>query len=207
MSAPAQDASVNTSRPAYWPFLRVWLSIGAQSFGGGPSTLALMRRKVVEQEQWATYEQFTRDWALCQICPGINLLGMCVLIGRKMLGTTGMLLAVLGLLLPSVVITVLLSACFRFAYKTDMLQAAVRGAIPATVGIGWLTCLHMGRGVMASAHKRGRAEIILTTLLLLASAAIFILLRPSPIVLILGAGAVAAVYRTATNNRSQEAGS
>src|SRR5690349_1366255 len=115
--------------------LLAWLTIGSQSFGGGPSTLALMRRVTVEQHAWLTDEQFTRDWALCQICSGINLLGMAVLIGKKVFGVTGIALALLGLLFPSVALTIALTGVFRLVYRTEALQAAVRGAIPATVGI------------------------------------------------------------------------
>ena len=39
-------------KPALWLFLRVWLSLGLQSFGGGAATLTLIRRAVVERHHW-----------------------------------------------------------------------------------------------------------------------------------------------------------
>ena len=54
-------------------FLRAWLSIGIQSFGGGAATLYLIRRTAVERHGWLSNEEFTRDWGICQIAPGINL--------------------------------------------------------------------------------------------------------------------------------------
>jgi Chromate transport protein ChrA len=188
-------AHTSPAQTDYWSFLRAWLTIGSQSFGGGPSTLALMRRVAVEQRQWLTDEQFTRDWALCQICPGINLLGMAVLIGKKVLGGTGIVLALFGLLFPSVALTIALTGVFRLAYRTEALQAAVRGAIPATVGIGWLTCLQLGRGVLTGARRYGLVDFVFTAGLLLVSAGAFFWLRPSPILLILSAGAAGAIFR------------
>jgi chromate transporter len=134
-----------------------------------------MRRSVVEDQKWMTDEQFARDWALCQVCPGINLLGMAVLIGRKVRGRSGIFLALFGLLLPSVTMTLLLTAGFRIAYRSEALQAAVRGAIPATVGLGWLTCVLMGRGVLGASKKRGFPDLVMTSALLLGSGLLFAL--------------------------------
>src|SRR5579872_5446806 len=90
--------------------LRVWLAVGIQSFGGGAATLALMRRAVVDQHHWLTDELFTRDWAICQVTPGINLIAITILIGRRIASARGILLALIGLLFPSVSITILLTA-------------------------------------------------------------------------------------------------
>src|SRR5258708_38822999 len=91
--------------PAPWLMLRVWFSLGLQSFGGGTATLALIQRAVVENYRWIAADEFTRYWALCQIAPGINLFALTLLIGRKTGGAMGAAAALAGLLLPSVRIT------------------------------------------------------------------------------------------------------
>ena len=94
MNSPSSNRGGET--PSLWLFLWIWLSLGSQSFGGGTATLALIRREVVERREWMDDSEFVRDWALCQIAPGINLLGLTILIGRRLRGFPGVVLAQLG---------------------------------------------------------------------------------------------------------------
>ena len=87
--------------------LRVWSGIGLQSFGGGASTLYLIH-EACRRRGWLSEEEFTRAWALVQISPGINLIKLTLLIGYKLRGWPGLLVALAGLLLPSAVVTVLI---------------------------------------------------------------------------------------------------
>src|SRR5438552_2895855 len=59
-----------------WRLFRIWAVIGAQSFGGGSATLYLIRRETVERQGWLTDDDFSRYWGICQIAPGINILGL-----------------------------------------------------------------------------------------------------------------------------------
>ena len=155
--------------PPLMHFLRVWLVVGFQSFGGGATTLTLIRRKVVEQQGWLCEAEFTRDWALVQIVPGINLLGLTILIGRRVAGAKGVALALLGLLLPSVTLTILLTALYERIQHLEVVQAALRGVIPATVGLGLLTTLQMARPLMNASFREGKASFLLSGILLLGS--------------------------------------
>ena len=150
-------------------FLRVWLLVGFQSFGGGATTLTLIRRNVVEQQGWLCEAEFTRDWALVQIVPGINLLGLTILIGRRVAGPKGVALALLGLLLPSVTLTILLTALYKRIQHLEVAQAALRGVIPATVGLGLLTTLQMARPPMNASFREGKVSFLLSGILLLGS--------------------------------------
>ena len=150
-------------------FLRVWLLIGLQSFGGGTTTLALIRRAVVERHGWLAEAEFTRYWALCQLAPGINLLALAVLIGRRLAGTAGIFLALLGLLLPSAAITLLLTVFFERVQGEAGVQAALRGVIPATVGLGLLTAVQMARPLLLESRREGRERFVLSVLLLAGS--------------------------------------
>ena len=140
--------------------------VGFQSFGGGVATLTLIRQTVVEQQRWLSEAEFTRNWALVQIVPGINLLGLTILIGKRVAGAKGVALALLGLLLPSVTITLLLTALYESIQHLEVVQAAVRGIIPATVGLGLLTSLHMARPLLVASLSEGKASFLLSGILL-----------------------------------------
>ena len=148
----------------------VWLAIGLQSFGGGTATLALVRRAVVQQHGWLSDTDFVRDWALCQVAPGINLLAVTILIGRRLGGMTGVLLALAGLLLPSAGITIAITACYVHFQSDPSVKAALHGVIPATVGLGLLTAGQMLVPQLSAARRDGRPTLLLSIGLLAASA-------------------------------------
>src|SRR5579872_4807375 len=79
-----------------WRLLCIWLAVGVQSFGGGGTTLVLIRRAAVEQYGWLSAAEFTRQWGLCQMAPGINLLALVILLGRRVAGMRGIALGLLG---------------------------------------------------------------------------------------------------------------
>ena len=180
-------------------FLRVWLVLGLQSFGGGATTLTLIRRAVVEQG-WLSETEFTRDWAIVQIAPGINLLGLTILIGRKVAGAKGVALALLGLLLPSVTLTILLTALYERIQHLQVVQAALLGVIPATVGLGLLTTVQIARPLMVASIREGKGSFLLSGILLLGSG-MAVTWWHWPVILVLCvAGAVSAMVRFATES-------
>lgn len=117
---------------------KAWFALGAQSWGGGSATLLMIQREVVERRGWMSPADFARAWAICQIAPGINLLGLTILIGWRLRRASGAAIALLGLLLPSVTLTALLTAIYASFRDEPRADAALRGVVPATVGLGGL---------------------------------------------------------------------
>ena len=186
-------------------FLQVWLAIGVQSFGGGVATLALIRRSLVEQQRWLSEAEFTRYWALVQIVPGINLLGLTILLGRRVAGAKGVALALLGLLLPSVTLTLLLTAVYERIQHLELVQAALRGVIPATVGLGLLTALQMARPLMIASFREGKASFLLSGILLLGSG-IVVAIWHWPVILVLCVAGVVSAFTSLATERPQRHG-
>ncbi|HEU5086869.1 MAG TPA: chromate transporter [Roseiflexaceae bacterium] len=181
------------AQPPYWALFRAWFSIGAQSFGGGAATLYLMRRVAVEQHSWLTDDEFTQYWGICQIAPGINILGQTILIGRKVAGVPGVLLAVLGLLLPSVPLTILIAAAYTSIRDLPQMQTALRGLVPGTVGLGLLMAHQMMRPPLAASRRESRASLALSIVVILGSAALVGIAHASVIGVLWGAGAFCAL--------------
>ena len=173
--------------------LRVWLALGAQSFGGGVATLALIRQAAVERHGWLTEDEFTRDWALVQIAPGINLIAMTVLIGRRAAGGRGIVICLAGLLLPSAAITVLLTASYAHIQRLPLMQSALRGIVPATVGLGLVTAAQMARPILAANRKDGPLSLLAGVALLVASGLTVLRWRVSVVPVLCAAGAVGAL--------------
>ncbi len=118
---------LKASLPGFWGLLRIWAFIGIQSFGGGPSTLFLIRREFIDRTGWLSNEEMNRFFALAQFTPGPNLIATAVLIGKKLGGPKGIAVSLAGLLLPSGIITTLLAALFNYIQTWPPVQLILKG--------------------------------------------------------------------------------
>ncbi|MGH2346927.1 MAG: chromate transporter [Chloroflexota bacterium] len=175
-----------THLPTAWALLRIWTGIGLQSFGGGASTQLLIRRVFVERGRWITDEELLGLWNLCQFTPGINLIALTILIGRRLGGPWGILASLVGMLLPSAAVTCLLAAGFEAIRHSVILHAVLRGVIPATAGIMAVVGLNFARPVIREARREGRRAIALAAALVAAGAAALIVLKLSVVIVLVG---------------------
>ena len=156
-------------------------------------TLALIRRAVVERRGWVSEEAFASDWALCQLCPGINLIALAILLGRRIAGVRGILLCLVGLLLPSVAATVLMTALYAYFQSSATVKAALRAVVPASVGLGLLTAGNVARAPLQAARRDGRGFFLFALLLIPLSGAALYIARAPVVAVLLSAGAASAL--------------
>jgi chromate transporter len=174
-------------RPSLLQIASTWIGIGCQSFGGGATTFALIERAVVRERRWLTEAEYLHDIALAQLSPGINLLGMTILIGKRIGGVLGVTVSLTGLLLPSVALTMLITAVYAHVSHQRLVQEALRGIIPATVGLGLLTAFGLARTQLV--RREGR---VLNLCLMAGSASCLAFLHLPVVVILLGAGLIGA---------------
>jgi chromate transporter len=180
----------HSSRPGLWQLFITWLSIGIQSFGGGSSTLFLINQACLTKG-WLTEEEFVRAWALVQIAPGINLLKLTILIGQKLRGWPGVFASAAGLLVPSAGVTVLMTAGFTVVRSLALVQAAMRGILPATIGLGLAMAVQMSRPLLSQGQREGPLRLGATLCILAGAALLMAQAGTSPMVVLLAAGAAA----------------
>ena len=166
-----------------------FLAVGAQSFGGGSSTLYLIHQACV-QNGWLEEDEFVRAWALVQISPGINLLKLVRLVGYQLRGWAGLLATSSGLLLPSALATVLMTAGFTAVRQNPLVQAALKGVLPATIGLSLAMAAQMGLPLLAKANQEGRSRLALHVLILAGAALLMGIGGFSPVLVLLLSGIV-----------------
>ncbi len=172
--------------PRLTEILSAWLSIGLQSFGGGSTTLYLIHQACTTRG-WLSEAEFAKAWALVQISPGINLLKLTGVIGFQLRGWPGLLAALAGLLLPSATITVLMTAGFAALRDQPAVKAAMRGVVPATIGLSLSLAIQMMRSPLTLARREGRFSVSAHIGLVATAALLFVVGRASPVlVLVLG---------------------
>lgn len=192
------DQQVLAAEPTHlssWHFLRIWFNLGLQSFGGGAATISLIRRAAVDRYRWLSGDEFTRDFAISQLTPGINILALTILIGRRCGGALGIALALVGLLLPSVTITIALTALYTQIQQLAVVQAALRGVIPATVGLGAALAWKLAQPLMRQSGREGRTMVIVSSGVLVGSALVALLIGPPVVLILLTAGSLGGIAR------------
>ncbi len=181
-------------RPSKWQLFRIWASVGLQSFGGGASTTFLIQRAFIERHRWLSMEEFAHLWNLCILTPGINLVALTVLIGRKLGGTWGIIVSLAGMLLPSATITCLLAAIFKQIEFVPAVQAVLRGVIPATAGIMLLVGLNFALPLIRRGYKEGALYLLASSALIIVCALAVILLKLAVIVVVLATAFLGALF-------------
>lgn len=176
-------------RPGTWQLLRIWTGIGLQSFGGGASTTYLIYHIFVEKYEWLLAEEYNLYWNLSVLAPGINILGMTILIGRKLGGVRGIVVALAGLLLPSAAITCLLTAGFLSVEHFPVTQAMLRGVVPATAGITLVVGIKYAQPLFKESRAEGFHRLIMSALLSLATLTVLLIFQV-PVPLVLGGAAL-----------------
>src|SRR5947209_922117 len=191
-----QENAMTPTRPgpSKWKLFRIWASVGLQSFGGGASTTFLIQRAFIEKHKWLSMEEFTHLWNLCILTPGINLIALTVLIGKKLGGTWGIVASLAGMLLPSAAITCLLAAIFKQIEHVAAVQAVLRGVVPATGGIMLLVGLNFALPLIRRSHKVGLLYLVASSVLIIACALAVIFLKLSVILVLLAAVFLGALF-------------
>ncbi len=157
--------------------------IGLTAFGGGSATLIAMRRLCVNDKAWMTEEEYVDCFVLSRLSPGINILAQVILIGRRVSGWAGALGAVIGLMFPAVVITVILCRGYILVRSTPWSTGPLAGLSAAVAGFTIALTVDLARGAV-------RRETILIDILLLAAYGAVALSGVNPVLVILGSLAV-----------------
>lgn len=164
---PSNRVAPDLPPPSPLYLLWLWLKIGAQSFGGGAATFYMIYQTFVMKNGWITPEAFTQMRAMVEIVPGMNILAVTILIGWRFYRGLGVFFALFGLLLPSVSITLLMTALYLGVQDRPLVQSAVRGVVPALVGVSMYTMWRTAQPVLLAGKRAGWASLGLSVAVLL----------------------------------------
>lgn len=117
----------------YWKLFLAFFRCGIFGFGGGQATVPLIENEVVNTFGWLSISEFSDAYALVNSLPGPITTKMAALVGFKMAGPLGMLVATLGIILPSTIAVILLFTLYREYKETKWLQGMMKGVRPVVV--------------------------------------------------------------------------
>lgn len=108
------------------------LYISAFTFGGGFVIVTLMKKKFVDQLHWIDEQEMLDMTALAQSSPGAIAVNAAILVGWRVAGLAGMIVAALGSVLPPLIILSVISF-FYTAFASNPYVALVLKGMQAGV--------------------------------------------------------------------------
>ena len=94
------------------------LYISAFTFGGGFVIVTFMKRKFVDELHWIDEQEMLDMTALAQSSPGAIAVNAAILVGWHVAGFLGMIVAVIGTILPPMIILSVISLFYK-AFATN----------------------------------------------------------------------------------------
>jgi chromate transporter len=145
---------------------RVSLYYGVAGFGGGYSVLAQLRRDLVERRKWLDPDEFLVLAELSKSLPGTPATNLLALVGQRVGGVRGGVIAAGGFLLPSTVLMIACGAAYSLVRAAAGLSLFFDGMNAAMVGTVAAVTVDLGRHALKSRRALGLA--VLATVLLAA---------------------------------------
>lgn len=120
-----------------------FLIIGATSFGGG--VVAYLRNALVLQKGWLDEERFLSALEISQALPGLNATNMAIIVGDRLRGVVGSIVAFLGITLPGATMVMLLGVLYASNAHNPYVNATLIGVGAAAVGMLTAVTFQIGR--------------------------------------------------------------
>ena len=104
-----------------------FMKIGAFTFGGGYAMIPLIERELVENKKWLSGGDLLEIVAIAESTPGPVAVNAATFAGKRLGGFFGAVCATLGVVLPSFIIILALSAALRRFEALPAVRFAFRG--------------------------------------------------------------------------------
>lgn len=111
-----------------------FFEIGAMTFGGGYAMIPLVRETVLTRG-WLTEEEMLNMIAVAESTPGPIAVNMATFVGSNEAGILGSVVATLGVVLPSFIIILVISALLKNFMKYKGVNAFLEGVRPCVVAL------------------------------------------------------------------------
>lgn len=103
------------------------LYISAFTFGGGFVIVTFMKKKFVDELHWIDEKEMLDITALAQSSPGAIAVNAAILVGWNAAGLPGMIVAVLGTIIPPMVIILVISLFYAAFAANEYVALVLKG--------------------------------------------------------------------------------
>lgn len=126
------------------------LYLSTFTFGGGYVIVTLLKDIFVDRYHWIDEEEMLDMAAIAQASPGAVAVNGAITVGYRISGIPGLLLAVLGAVLPPLVILSALSLCYTVFISNPYVSALLNGMRAGIGAVITSVVYDMGKHVVSS---------------------------------------------------------
>lgn len=181
----------------YIELFLTFFKIGLFTIGGGYASLPLIQDNIVEAKGWLTPGQFTDLLTIAEITPGPIAVNAATFVGTQVGGLVGAICCTLGVIAPSLIISLLFAYIYYKYRSMKAIQGALSGLRPAVVGMIMSAGLSILIPILinSSGLPQGISDVNIAAALLFAAGLVLMrTVKPKPIVVMLGFGLVGLCY-------------
>lgn len=124
------------------------LYISAFTFGGGFVIITFMKRKFVDELHWIDDQEMLDLTALAQSSPGAIAVNAAILVGWHVGGFLGMLVAVIGTILPPIIIISVISFFYAVFITNPYVAIVLKGMQAGVAAVILDVVFNLGSGVL-----------------------------------------------------------
>ena len=133
--------------------------ISSFTFGGGFVIVTFMKRKFVDELHWIDEKEMLDFTALAQSCPGAIAVNAAILVGCKVCGLVGMAVAVLGTILPPMILLSVIAVFYEAFQDNQYFVALMTGMQAGVAAVIADVVMKMSLGVV-----KGRDPVAIVTM-------------------------------------------
>ena len=131
-----------------WKLFLSTLYLSAFTFGGGYVIVTLMKSKFVDEYKWITEKEMLNITAIAQSAPGAIAVNAAIVVGFRLAGLIGILVAVLATIIPPFVIISLISLFFEVFRQNQMITLLLAGMEAGVAAVVVAVSIEMAFGVI-----------------------------------------------------------
>ncbi|MGL4688387.1 MAG: chromate transporter [Fusobacteriaceae bacterium] len=137
----------------YLEFFMIFFKIGLFTLGGGYAMIPLIKEQIVDKKKWMEEIEFIDVLGVAQSCPGALAVNVSVFVGWKLRKCIGILVAVLGTVLPSFIIILIIAIFFKNLENNALFISVFKGIKPAIVALIIAPAIGMGQALKLKPQK------------------------------------------------------
>lgn len=111
----------------YWTLFKSTFLISAFTIGGGFIIIPLLKAKYVDEYHWINDKDALDMVAVAQSMPGVIAANSAIILGYRMAGVLGTVVALAATVLPPLITLSIVSYCYDYVVQSEIIRMILRG--------------------------------------------------------------------------------
>lgn len=156
-TAETPKSNAKAGRKSFKQLFASCFYLSAFTFGGGYVIIPLMKKKFVDELAWLPEDEMLNMTALAQSAPGAVAVNAALMLGYRVMGIPGALVAIFGTVLPPLILLTLISYVYQAVIGNALIRAILEGMQAGVAAVIFDVVYTMLRGF----HDKKQHESIL----------------------------------------------